>query len=265
MSYFSQIIDRTLSSGHQLVRPAVTPDSIPESPVNAKGDRTNKVRRYTPSENNVKGPPISAIAVEGKEDSSQNHATGIELKGQEEKGQASHREITLAAEPQTLVGPANSREDDSDSIPRQPPEPKRVQERQELSIAEMESKNLQIDRVGAETGPVAEISEIQYESEKPSKFTQVQKPHENDMPLTHLKTGNDDQQRHPPLVPANTDTTRFSFPVRETEETVVTINIGRIEVMAEQQSEPARRPRQKFSPSLSLADYLKQRSEGKMG
>jgi hypothetical protein len=56
---------------------------------------------------------------------------------------------------------------------------------------------------------------------------------------------------------------RYSAPTHQPEETVVMINIGRIEIKAEPASKPA--PRLKFSPALSLADYLKQRSEGKIG
>ena len=40
------------------------------------------------------------------------------------------------------------------------------------------------------------------------------------------------------------------------------INIGRIEVKAEAPAKPALRV--KFAPTLSLADYLKQRSEEKL-
>lgn len=67
------------------------------------------------------------------------------------------------------------------------------------------------------------------------------------------------------LSPANPNKrTRYSPPpVRQSEETIVTINIGRIEVRAEPPAKPARVPRRRFTPALSLADYLKQRSEGK--
>jgi hypothetical protein len=65
------------------------------------------------------------------------------------------------------------------------------------------------------------------------------------------------------LEPTSPSKMRYSTPTNQPEETVVMINIGRIEIKAEPASKPA--PRLKFSPALSLADYLKQRSEGKIG
>ena len=65
------------------------------------------------------------------------------------------------------------------------------------------------------------------------------------------------------LEPTSPSKMRYSAPTHQPEETVVMINIGRIEIKAEPASKPA--PRLKFSPALSLADYLKQRSEGKIG
>lgn len=70
-----------------------------------------------------------------------------------------------------------------------------------------------------------------------------------------------DQQERPMLVPAGSNMMKYSADVQQPEETVVTINIGRIEVRADPAGDLVRVPRRSFSPSLSLTDYLKQRSK----
>lgn len=70
-----------------------------------------------------------------------------------------------------------------------------------------------------------------------------------------------EQQEWPALAPAGSSSMIHSAYVRQPEETVVTINIGRIEVRADQARDQLLAPRSTFSPSLSLADYLKQRSK----
>jgi hypothetical protein len=84
-------------------------------------------------------------------------------------------------------------------------------------------------------------------------------------PDAGAKTSSDGQQERTVLAPAGSKGTKYSVHAQQPEETVVTINIGRIEVRAESPAEPAPVPRRRFSPSLSLADYLKQRSEVKAG
>lgn len=74
------------------------------------------------------------------------------------------------------------------------------------------------------------------------------------------------------LIPAIHDTSKFHVPPyyehrqQQPQETIVTIHIGRIEVNAKSaQSDPVPISRRRFSPALSLADYLRQRSEERRG
>ncbi|MCL4436307.1 MAG: hypothetical protein M1503_02950 [Thaumarchaeota archaeon] len=53
--------------------------------------------------------------------------------------------------------------------------------------------------------------------------------------------------------------------VQEPSETVVTINIGRIEVRSITPTSPVTESKAEFSPPLTLSDYLKRRAEGKRG
>jgi hypothetical protein len=91
------------------------------------------------------------------------------------------------------------------------------------------------------------------EPTSPSKTLEPTSPSKTLEPTSPSKT----------LEPTSPSKMRYSAPTHQPEETVVMINIGRIEIKAEPASKPA--PRLKFSPALSLADYLKQRSEGKIG
>jgi hypothetical protein len=70
-----------------------------------------------------------------------------------------------------------------------------------------------------------------------------------------------EQQERPMLVPAGSNMMKYSADVQQPEETVVTINIGKIEVRTDPAGDLVRAPRPTFSPSLSLTDYLKQRSK----
>jgi hypothetical protein len=91
------------------------------------------------------------------------------------------------------------------------------------------------------------------EPTSPSKTLEPTSPSKTLEPTSPSKT----------LEPTSPSKMRYSAPSNQPEETVVMINIGRIEIKAEA---PAKPPlRHKFSPALSLADYLKQRSEGKIG
>jgi hypothetical protein len=70
-----------------------------------------------------------------------------------------------------------------------------------------------------------------------------------------------DQHKRTILVPSGSKTLRNSADEHKFEEIMVSINIGRIEVRADPTSETIHNPAHTFSPSLSLADYLKQRSK----
>jgi hypothetical protein len=87
-------------------------------------------------------------------------------------------------------------------------------------------------------------------------------PQENYVHDAGTKTTPEGQPERPSIVPAAQGGRKYPAHALQPEETVVTINIGRIEVRAEMPAKPARAPKRRFSPSLSLADYLKHRSEG---
>jgi hypothetical protein len=72
----------------------------------------------------------------------------------------------------------------------------------------------------------------------------------------------EDDDTHPLLTTVETND---SVSGTKTDEPMVTINIGRIEVRTDSSTASAQIPRHKFTPTLTLADYLKQRSEGRIG
>jgi hypothetical protein len=114
----------------------------------------------------------------------------------------------------------------------------------------------------------------QRESLAPRQVTPITSP-KPDLPNENRKDAYSDLERTSPnktleptspnktLEPTSPNNMKYSSRANQPEDTVVMINIGRIEVKAEAPATPALRV--KFSPALSLADYLKQRSEGKIG
>jgi hypothetical protein len=96
-------------------------------------------------------------------------------------------------------------------------------------------------------------------------------PQKNDGVSEVGAKGDHDRQRHHqeedeyhPLLTTTVET-NDSVSGTKTDEPMVTINIGRIEVRTDSSTAPAQIPRHKFAPTLTLADYLKQRSEGRIG
>jgi hypothetical protein len=83
----------------------------------------------------------------------------------------------------------------------------------------------------------------------------------------HLQTDVSADKKYVPVQPAALPTEKLVTKAssEKPEETVVTVNIGRIEIRSASEGSGTRAPplKKEFSPALSLADYLKQRAERK--
>jgi hypothetical protein len=250
MSYFGRVIDRTIGSAMRSVRPTITLDSIPEGPAMATGSApSSRIRKkYVPPEKDVNG---------------QLEHTPSTEKADSPKDDTMNRSITTKQEPPSRWGQLNE---------------------QEGSAAAQMAKNDPADNSGHSTDIRANYNKEIEPADKPiaNKDTPEILPAYNHLPdssqeLVPLKGSapsanskidkNPRQSKSPSVAPAVQNSVSYDpATFSSQEETVVTINIGRIEVRVEpQQLEPVKRQRNKFSPALSLADYLKQRSEGKIG
>ena len=292
MSYFRRIIDRTLGPIQPSVRPALTPDSIPESPVETKLSLASQKRKDAPSQKDVKGA-LAAMPASVKADLPKDGTNEIETNTEPEKPQESHVEVLQIIEAQKPLRPADTSSNTSDiSVTKQPVSPARPREQEASTVQAM--INASANRPGIESGPATEIRvhddikiaqsvrpvlsdsfkpvagkeirEIQPAPGQPPTYLKEVAPLQDVASFTGSRTGNDDQQKYPLLVPTAPIGVKYASNISPPEETVVTINIGRIEVRTEPPpAEPAKRPTHKFSPTLSLADYLKLRAEGKIG
>jgi hypothetical protein len=329
MSYFRRIIDRTLGPIQPSVRPALTPDSIPESPAETKLSPASKKRKDGPSEMDVKGA-LAAMSASVKVDLPKEDTNEIETNTEpEKKPRESHvgaLHIIEAQEPLPPADTSSNTQDISVTKQQQPVSPKLPPEQEEGSIVQAminatakrpdtESRPATEIRVhddiinvaqsvrpissgdsfkpvagkeirvhddiinvaqsvrpissGDSFKPVAgkEIREIQSLPEQhPAYLKEVALSQDVVVSSKGSRTGNDEQKKyrlHAPTAPIGA---KYTSNISSLEEAGVTINIGRIEVKTEPApAEPEKRPMHKFSPTLSLADYLKLRSEGKIG
>jgi hypothetical protein len=151
-------------------------------------------------------------------------------------------ELSLLDKPQFLGGKENKSNDklDVESLPQLDS----IASKQAMPITSPKADLLHENRQGAYST---------LEPTSPSKTLEPTSPSKTLEPTSPSKT----------LEPTSPSKMKYSAPTNQPEETVVMINIGRIEIKAEAPAKPALRL--KFSPALSLADYLKQRSEGKIG
>jgi hypothetical protein len=274
----------------------VTPDSIPESPAEARPAQPSWKRNYTPpAEKEVKDELATVPALVKGKDLSNGDMKVIDTGSRPEKLQQNHPEGLNDIEPQRPIQPADTQENGSNiSIKNQPiisPAHKHEREGHPLlattkpSVSESDIKSgpaAQInvrdndDKIAQTEKPFADdivkpaminnqIHKIQPMPEEPPRFIQDVAPLKyDDATVAGPKAGYDAQQKYPSLLPAEPIRTKYLSNISPPEETTVTINIGRIEVKAEPPAEP-KRTKQKFSPALSLADYLKMRSEGRIG
>lgn len=316
MSYFRHVIDRTLGSAPHPMRPAVTPDSIPESlAVEAKNSPASRQRKVDRQEKEADSHATAGNA--RKDDPHKDEGARIRVSGAPERHQEHPAKVPPSAATDA-VAPKPERPSDrgqvAPSIPvaKEPaplPSPEQenpaLQPAKDISAAEAEpGTKVRVDKVlqlapgqppsgetavrmqepdpsaeparaAAEEPPgqalsgsaksLADEEKMQETMPKPEprleslRASVLQKNYTFD---AGAKTSPAGRQEHPSLAPAGSGKTKYSAHAPQPEEIVVTINIGRIEVRAESQAEPVRIPRRRFSPPLSLADYLKQRSEG---
>jgi hypothetical protein len=307
MNYFGRIIHKTIGPVQHSVRPAVTPESIPETPhaLAAKQDMPAGKNTIAPANGNLI-PHATPHATSAPIENSMAPSSHVTPAAAAPEAVATVEGGILPKEPQALLSPANlvssdrplekstsvrpapieapSKEpesfsvknsDDADAKPRLAVVEQRVVKQaslgEESAAAHMEEDN--------ETSPELSLldePQILGGKEKTNdKLADVESwpqgdsiAHKQAMPVTSPKADllheNMQDASYSILAPtAPSKTTRYSALTSQPEETVVMINIGRIEVKAEVPAKPTLRP--KFSPALSLADYLKQRSEGKIG
>lgn len=293
MSYFRRIIDRTLGPVPHSIRPAVTPASIYESsssvaakqskptipvhkstaPVSKESALDQHLTPVTEDAKTVKssispeGPQVlPAPAIKSSFDRSSDKASAgqsalIEIPNKESElppvknsgDAATWPELAPAEQPvarEVTMNVQESAEGTKEELPaanEEPPKPVLLDESQLLVGKANANDKLPLE----ETGP---------------ESLHAMAPPQGGVPAVDLKANlsyGRRQDASPALMPAAPGKTRYPAPANQSEETVVTINIGRIEVKAEMPAKSA--PRHRFSPALSLSDYLKQRSEGKMG
>jgi hypothetical protein len=291
------VIARTQGDAQRSVRPSVTPDLIPENYSETKNASTSRLRKNVLSEMKIKERTTAATARDaGKGNVPQHDAKKIEaidellrhkkssaafVHSESQKSLGSKDKAGADASEQSIIQqlsrPIHSPDQDEPNILQNmkdlpiskstyDPEPGT-----DISIIRDNAIISSLDNPSA-TLPVNlvvdnKISEKRLASEQHPASTQDRSPYrENASSSPSSKAHNGDQAKYPPLVPAVSSHRVKDFGnMPQSEETVVTINIGQIEVRAEKPAEPPERPRYKFTPALSLTDYLRQRSEGKIG
>ena len=310
MNYFRRIIHKTIGPVQHSLRPAVTPESIPETP-HALAEKQDMPtgKNIAPANVNYTPHATSAPLENSKEPPSHvkpASATAAEAETTVEGGGG-----ILPKETQPLPSPANLVSSDSPLEKSTPLRPAPIEapskEPELLSVKNSDDAYAKprlavAEQRVAEPGGVSEESTAHMEeNETPPELSLLDKlpfpggkeNKSNDkldveslpqldsiaprqaVPITSPKADLLHENRQDAysalaptspsktLAPTSPSNTRYSARTNQPEETVVMINIGRIEIKAEAPAKPA--PRLKFSPALSLADYLKQRSEGKIG
>lgn len=299
MSYFSRVIARTLGDAQRSVRPSVTPDSIPEKYYSeTKIASTSRLKKYLLSEMKIKDSTTAASTLDaGKENMPKHDAKKIDPIDEPIRSKESPAEVPHSESRKSLGNKDKVDADVSDeSVTQQLSQPIYSSD-QGLPNIVQSMKNLSISKSTFGPEPVTDIriisdnavissldnnpsaslpgslvtenkiSEKPLASEQHSDSTQDLLPfRKNASSSPSSKAQNGGQAKYPPLVPTVSNRVRYlGNMMARSEEIVVTINIGRIEVRAEKRAEPSERPRYKFTPALSLADYLRQRSERKIG
>ena len=297
MRYFEHIIDRTLGSAPYPVRPAVTPDSIPESlAMEAKSAPASDGHKVAQPGKQAKDPAEPAMAGNSRRGNLHKGDAARKVSGapprQErppdtvqdfpvvpgiKESQPSGPEIQKALAPPAAkdVFAVNTAESEPatervgkvlEPAPERLPAEKAVTGMQEPDARATDEEPVKQTFSQPVESP-ADKKEKTYallpEPEPELEPSRLSAPQENYAHDAGTKTASGTQPENPSIVPAASGIWKYPTHALQPEETVVTINIGRIEVRAEQPAEPARVPRRRFSPSLSLTDYLKHRSEGK--
>ncbi len=300
MNYFRRIIHKTIGSVQPSVSPAVIPESMNESPVALASGK--QAAPPIPAGKNI-APASETLVPYAASDPIKNSKALSHVLPAADEAETVVESGVLPKESQVLPSQANllPSDDPLEKSTRIQPSPIEPPSKEQESLRVKNSDDADdakpmmgvaekrvIKQIGLDEESAA-LMKTNEDSSEPSLLYEPQliggKDKANDKsdvePWLHLDsiapkqgttllTGKkadllqeNRQDAHPTLLPAAPGRTRYSGTANQSDETVVMINIGRIEVKAEMPAKPALR--YKFSPALSLADYLKQRSEGKIG
>jgi hypothetical protein len=306
MNYFNRIVHNTVGPVYPSIRPAVNPESIPETPValgeklvppSVKAGKIIDHASKTPipfggsaTIKNNKAPPSYVspatderqMAVKGDvlPNESQSSPSADHLLSSDPPSQESKRiqsttpiEDPLSKEHELLPVKNSDVGDNAMPVVDDIVAEKRVKTGR-LGLDGESVAHMEVDEDSPEPSLLNEPQILEGKEKTNDKLSDVQhKPQRASIAprqASSLLTGpkadllqEDMEQAYPSQLTTRLSKTRYSEATNQSEETVVMINIGRIDVNAEVPAKPALK--NKFSPVLSLADYLKQRSEGKIG
>jgi hypothetical protein len=242
MSYFRKIVERTLTTAEGgSLKPAITPDSIPER-FEIKSRAGAPARRTTAfnTSGSAKKEPAGAV----------KPAPRAKAAGEEER---LPEQVVRTADAAAPVSPVKQVAQPAPQDKADAPDPDMMADNEQAEVRAEEKT----DFAAAATTPVSLHAASDIGAADPASQTK---------PLLLRGIVSNDirpPEHHPQLRPAIGSDDKYSVAVTEPDETIVTINIGRIEVRAVSPVVEARSPpRMEFSPSLSLDQYLKQRMEG---
>jgi hypothetical protein len=282
MSYFKKIVDRTLNTDSGSLRPAITPDSIPElletNAQHGKPARKIKAPSAPNASDEKQQPPADLPPRSGpeaktlsEEDRPQEHAidtTKAPEKNQTDaQGPASleHKKTAQVTPemPQTdsvplILNPRVAKSAPEDAkVPA--PRPDMIFDSERTEMLAKESLIISTDKEKPDIATPAAPRAAMKVGQAGNAF-QIKRQERRDLATKDSPV----PERYPHVRPAMRESAdKYVSATPQPEETMVTINIGRIEVRAVTSGEPKSLPHKEFSPPLSLAEYLKQRTEGK--
>lgn len=293
MSYFRKIADRMANSKQDgSLKPAVVPDSIPQ-PMSMSAANTNPEEPDTPIYADKQQPPFPrrAILAADKENTLTQSKTNHEnasVSGEKEiekpeistPGTPNKIDSMAATDNQTQAKPGAKPDnnlvppDVAQDMPLQRDKPPALP----LPTHSLKEKVRYVDSspaadrqndlsISAENGDLAKPHKdsspgILVPNEASEKEQPASAELENFIPAQKEGQPNPVSQLRPAIQYGGGAKYSPAPPEQKKEETVVTINIGRIEVRTTATpSDPKPFTRKEYSPSLSLAEYLKKRSE----
>jgi hypothetical protein len=254
MSYFRKMVERTLKSEGKIdngsVKPAITPESIPDpfetNPrVGTRARRrisasnTNGVAKKQPADAASSGPDAKPVVEERRlsEQVEGTKAAASAVSATRQVAQPSSRDKAGAADP--IMNPVNEQQE----MPKE---------------RDGEEKERPVFDFVTIAPPAVLLAATEFGRADSASQTKPLKPN------SLFSNDSSGSKYHPQLRPATGPPDKYSLAVTQTDETTITINIGRIEVRAiSPEVKAPLLPRKEYSPSLSLDEYLRQRNEGK--
>lgn len=298
MSYFRRIIKRTVGGSPGIIKPVISPESIPEYPagVEPKVGSAASTRRPVPAaEKTLKAPggvrdnkqAISEDTIVPKPEIAR-HDTSIEPNAnQENTDKAPSLESGQERRIASRQGRGISAQTDNPLPAVSFLSPEKLPERGPEATLQPSNPRTRVmaeymqARAKMDHGLQAQTPEDTPKPEaSPQQFSITGQPEYGENPnqdyvLVELQSKADETRQdepgmgahlpgrpenaHPGFQPSIRET-RYPSVARQPPETVVTVNIGRIEVRAFPQ-EARSKKQAEFSPPLSLEEYLKQRAK----